>query len=151
MNPQRMKLLALTTATAVSAGVGGQALASANDSSTPEASASATPRKGATFKGKTSQKRSITFRVAKNGRSARISRLGYSAKCAKGGKVSGTLKKAPAIRIRKGALRLSTKLMGFSGKFSSSRRAKGTFRISSANTLGRRCNTGTIRWSVRVG
>jgi hypothetical protein len=150
VNPKKMKMLVLATATAVSAGLGGQALASANDSSPPEANASATPLKGATFKGKTSQKRTVTFRVAKNGRSARISRLGYRAKCAKGGTVTQTVRRSPKIRIRGGVLRLRSTLITFTGKFTSRRRAKGTFRISTANLAGRRCKTGTLRWSARA-
>jgi hypothetical protein len=150
VNAQRTKLLAVATATAVTAGLGGQALTAAHgDTAGPEANASASPRKNATFKGRTSQGKGITFKVSRTGRTASISRLGYRAKCVKGGTVSATLRRAPRIGIRRGRLRLSSHLVGFFGKFTSGRRASGTFHISSANLAGRRCNTGTIRWSVR--
>ena len=150
MNAKRTKLLVVATATAVTAGLGGQALTAAQgDASNPTATSSASPRKNATFKGRTSQRKGITFKVSRTGRTAAISRLGYRAKCAKGGTVTATLRRAPGIRIRAGRLRMSTRLVGISGKFTSGRRAKGTFRISSANLAGRRCTTGTIRWSAK--
>jgi hypothetical protein len=146
MRKVNLKLLVAASVVTAAAGLCGQSLAAAQGGS--HAFASANPKKGKTFKGKTAQKKVITFKVAKDGRSATIVKVGYSLKCGTSPGTSGNLVHAPKIKISKGKLSYTSPPLTFKGSFTSSTKAKGTIRLSTVNASNKHCTTGTVRWTA---
>jgi hypothetical protein len=152
MNGVTTRVVLCATALTVATGLAGQSFADAQGGG-PKAHASSA--KGRTFSGKTKQGKTIKFKVAKSGRYAAISKLGYRTACVdkKKKKIrgeSGVLTRAPHIAIKRGKLRYSRDLFAFAGKFTSSKRASGTFRVTFRNAGGGHCTSHSVRWSARA-
>ena len=134
-------------AAALPAAVGSAAGAAADD---PTATASATPKRGAAFRGRTSQRRPLTFRVTPSGRAVGPVRFSVRLRCGAGRRSTGV--QLTRLRVRRGRFGTSRRAPAVSlhGRFTSARRARGTLRVRTFDDQRRRCDSGTVRWSARA-
>jgi hypothetical protein len=116
----------------------------------PEAATSATPKRGAAFRGRTSQRRRLTFRVSRTGRRVGSLRFGVRLRC--GSRRRSTSVNVQALRVRRGRFGTPRRAPGVAvgGRFTSPRRARGTLRVRTFDDDGRRCDSRTVRWSARA-
>jgi hypothetical protein len=139
--------LACAAAVALPAAVGSAAGPPADG---PRATATATPKRGAAFRGRTSQRRPLTFRVTPSGRAVGPVRFSVRLRCGAGRRSTGV--QLTRLRVRRGRFGTPRRAPGVSlrGRFTSSRRAHGTLRVRTFDDRRRRCDSGTVRWSVRA-
>ena len=131
--------------------------AAAAAAASPTASGAVTPPRDTQFAGATSDGQALRFRTSADGR--RVVAIGFasrSVRCRTGRAVTLQVRfdKRPRVRAGRFAATVEIRPRGMvtrvtiEGRFTSVNAARGTFRQRIRFTSGRRCDTGTVRWTA---
>ena len=123
----------------------------------PAVSEAVTPPRDAQFSGATSDGQALRFRTSADGR--RVIAIGFasrSVRCRTGRPVTLQVRfdKRPRVRAGRFAATVVIRPRGMvtrvalKGRFTSANAARGTFRQRIRFTTGRRCDTGSVSWTV---